>query len=141
MAEAPAVYNAREYRFVGALERAQVERIATERGVAVVGHDLDTVDIRDGIQRTSDATKWHAEIAGTRVGRGQPLFVIAGPCVLEDPEEMHQRRVEAEQGLPPGGRMAEQVPAESVVQPVSPEVGPIHSAEQPTATGDYGTYR
>lgn len=25
-----------------------------------------------------------------RVGRGQPLFVIAGPCVLEDPDEMLQ---------------------------------------------------
>lgn len=33
----------------------------------------------------------HAEpvvIGGHRVGRGQPLFVIAGPCVLEDPDEM-----------------------------------------------------
>ncbi|MBM4131435.1 3-deoxy-8-phosphooctulonate synthase [bacterium] len=33
----------------------------------------------------------HAEpvtIGGRRVGRGQPLFVIAGPCVLEDPDEM-----------------------------------------------------
>ncbi len=27
-------------------------------------------------------------IAGHRVGRGQPLYVIAGPCVLEDPDEM-----------------------------------------------------
>lgn len=27
-------------------------------------------------------------IGGRRVGRGQPLFVIAGPCVLEDPDEM-----------------------------------------------------
>ncbi len=29
-------------------------------------------------------------IGGRRVGRGQPLFVIAGPCVLEDPGEMLQ---------------------------------------------------
>ncbi|MBK8165943.1 MAG: 3-deoxy-8-phosphooctulonate synthase [bacterium] len=27
-------------------------------------------------------------IGDRRVGRGQPLFVIAGPCVLEDPDEM-----------------------------------------------------
>lgn len=27
-------------------------------------------------------------IGDVRVGRGQPLLVIAGPCVLEDPEEM-----------------------------------------------------
>jgi 2-dehydro-3-deoxyphosphooctonate aldolase (KDO 8-P synthase) len=27
-------------------------------------------------------------IGGSRVGRGEPLFVIAGPCVLEDPDEM-----------------------------------------------------
>ncbi len=27
-------------------------------------------------------------IAERRVGRGQPLYVIAGPCVLEDPDEM-----------------------------------------------------
>ncbi|MCB1184920.1 3-deoxy-8-phosphooctulonate synthase [bacterium] len=27
-------------------------------------------------------------IGGRRVGRGQPLYVIAGPCVLEDPDEM-----------------------------------------------------
>ena len=29
-------------------------------------------------------------IGAHRVGRGQPLFVIAGPCVLEDPDEMLQ---------------------------------------------------
>ena len=28
------------------------------------------------------------EIAGRPVGRGHPLYVIAGPCVLEDPDEM-----------------------------------------------------
>ena len=27
-------------------------------------------------------------IGDSRVGRGQPLYVIAGPCVLEDPDEM-----------------------------------------------------
>ena len=27
-------------------------------------------------------------IAGCSVGRGRPLYVIAGPCVLEDPDEM-----------------------------------------------------
>jgi len=27
-------------------------------------------------------------IADCKVGRGQPLYVIAGPCVLEDPDEM-----------------------------------------------------
>lgn len=28
------------------------------------------------------------QIRDVRVGRGQPLYVIAGPCVLEDPDEM-----------------------------------------------------
>ena len=28
------------------------------------------------------------EIGGTLVGRGRPLYIIAGPCVLEDPDEM-----------------------------------------------------
>jgi 2-dehydro-3-deoxyphosphooctonate aldolase (KDO 8-P synthase) len=28
------------------------------------------------------------EIAGCEVGRGRPLYLIAGPCVLEDPDEM-----------------------------------------------------
>ena len=27
-------------------------------------------------------------IENCQVGRGQPLYVIAGPCVLEDPDEM-----------------------------------------------------
>ncbi len=27
-------------------------------------------------------------IAGTSLGHGQPMYVIAGPCVLEDPDEM-----------------------------------------------------
>lgn len=44
---------------------------------------------------------------------------------FEDPEEMHQRRQEAEQGIPPG-----HLPSE-----------PVRQAQQPTTTGDQGTYR
>lgn len=34
------------------------------------------------------ATAQPITIAGHEVGRGRPLYIIAGPCVLEDPEEM-----------------------------------------------------
>jgi 2-dehydro-3-deoxyphosphooctonate aldolase (KDO 8-P synthase) len=34
------------------------------------------------------ATAAPITIGGSEVGRGRPLFVIAGPCVLEDPDEM-----------------------------------------------------
>ncbi len=50
-----------------------------------------------------------------------------GTVVLnfEDPEEMHQRRIEAEQGVPPGYSVAE----------------PVRQAQQPTPTGDYEIQR
>jgi hypothetical protein len=80
-------------------------------------HGSETIGIVWALRK--EAGGWR--IAGLHAKSSEETVVLN----FEDPEEMHQRRIEAEQGMPPG----------------YPAVEPIRHAQQPTPTGDYGTPR